>query len=366
MRRSRSKSSMAERVKPIRGHTLHTSYEASVQNEMTRLGYTRTMNGAHLRVLKGGVLYWHQEVGDQLARHYSITRRSSALLQRDWALLRKTCGDKHPKDVTYFDLRAIIEEYQENGSKGVTIDQFVHRMRVIFAALRILEIIPINHAPESSLVVKPVPKGEPRPITRTQAQMLMTIADFPYREWFMFGCLAGLRAMEIATICGSWLEESEPTPDGEAIWLLRVLGKGQTEKVIPCHPALRELILSKNTQGRLYAIQPHYLSKMVNAEMRRLGIVTRNNTLKGKNSSRISFHSTRHYFATALLAASNDIALVSKAMRHTDPRVTMVYAGLNPVRANHFVSGLFSDIPLTTLSIPSPSDDTDATSKENS
>jgi integrase len=78
--------------------------------------------------------------------------------------------------------------------------------------------------------------------------------------------------------------------------------------------------------------------------MRRLGIAKKNHNEKRSNKSRISFHSTRHYFATALLAASNDIALVSKAMRHTDPRVTMIYAGLNPVRSAQFVDSLFQTI----------------------
>lgn len=150
--------------------------------------------------------------------------------------------------------------------------------------------------------------------------------------------------MEIATICGSWLERGEPTSEGDEMWLLRIFGKGGVTKVIACHPALKDLILSKDTKGRLYAIQPHYLSKMVNAEMRRLGIITRNHRQKATNDSRISFHSTRHYFASALLAASNDIALVSKAMRHSDPRTTMIYAALNPARQAQFVGSLFQSI----------------------
>lgn len=150
--------------------------------------------------------------------------------------------------------------------------------------------------------------------------------------------------MEIATICGSWLERGEPGPEGEEMWLLRIQGKGDKEGVIAAHPALVDLIQSKKTKGRLYAIQPHYLSKKVNAEMRRLGIITRNHREKATNDSRISFHSTRHFYATALLRASNDIALVSKAMRHSDPRTTMIYAELNPVRQALFVGKLCKTI----------------------
>jgi len=334
-------------TKAKRGDVVHTSYEASVLNEMDATGVTRTMAGATLRVLQGGVYGWHQEVGDGLARHYSVNGYSSSLLRTDWALLRKTCGSKHPGAITYFDLEEVVLAYREANAADSTIDWFINRMRSIYKVLRLIEIVDQSCTPEKGLKIKPIPRGEPRPLTRAQAQMLMTQSDLPYREWFMFGCLAGLRAMEIANICGSWLEEGEPGEDGQSIWLLRVFGKGHTEKTIPCHPALRELIQSKNTLGRLYAIQPHYLSKKANEEMRRMGIITKNYNQKATNNSRISFHSARHYFATALLAASNDIALVSKAMRHTDPRVTMIYAGLNPVRSAQFVGSLFQSIDFT-------------------
>jgi integrase len=334
-------------TKAKRGDVVHTSYEASVLNEMDATGVTRTMAGATLRVLQGGVYDWHQEVGDGLARHYSVNGYSSSLLRTDWALLRKTCGATHPSELTYFDLEEVVLAYREANAADSTIDWFINRMRSIYKVLRLIEIVDQSCTPEKGLKIKPIPRGEPRPLTRAQAQMLMTQSDLPYREWFMFGCLAGLRAMEIANICGSWLEEGEPGEDGQSIWLLRVFGKGHTEKTIPCHPALRELIQSKKTLGRLYAIQPHYLSKKANEEMRRMGIITKNYNQKATNSSRISFHSARHYFATALLAASNDIALVSKAMRHTDPRVTMIYAGLNPVRSAQFVGSLFQSIDFT-------------------
>ena len=335
---------------PKRGQVPHTSYEAAVLNQMDATGVADTIAGATLRSIQGGVFDWHEEVGNALARHYTIQGFGSLHLVRDWALLRKTCGGKHPSLLTYEDIEAVIYTYRKNQANDSTIRWFVVRMRSIYKALRLIKMVPADCEPTQGIKIKSDPKGDPRPITFAQAKLLMTKADEPYREWFMFGCLAGLRAMEIANICGSWLEEGEPGPDGQELWLLRIQGKGGTDKVIACHPALRELIQSKNTQGRLYAIQPHYLSKMVNKEMRRMGVMTRNHNDKENNKSRISFHSTRHYFATALLAASNDIALVSKAMRHTDPRTTMIYAELNPVRQAAFVSTLFQTLDFDLLS----------------
>jgi integrase len=170
----------------------------------------------------------------------------------------------------------------------------------------------------------------------------------------MFGCLQGLRAMEIATIRGDWLEKGELLPDGFQIWNLRVFGKGDVEAVIPAHPAIVELIQSKKTLGPLYGIQPHYLSKTVNREMRRLGVMTRNTNDKA-NTSNISFHSTRHYFACAFLAASdNNLFLTQSVMRHQNPATTMRYAALVAGPTARVVNTLFTSLDFAPSLTPIP------------
>jgi len=339
-------------AKAPRGAVVHTSYEASVLSEMDATGVAYTASGAFLRVIKGGVENWHDEVGDALARRYSLQGWSSGIYQRDWALLRKLCGDKHPRDITYSEMELEILGFIEQGYQKSSIESHVARLRSIFNSLRILGIIPADSEPDKNLPKIKLKKYTPRPITKDQAMLLMTTAADPYREWFMLACLQGLRAMEVANIRGDWLERGEDLEDGTAIWNLRVHGKGDTELVIPAHPLIVELIKSKKTLGNLYAIQPHYLSKTVNREMRRLGVMTRNINDKS-NTSRISFHSCRHYFATAVLAASdNNLILTSRVMRHSNPATTMRYADLVNGAEQKVVSSLFHNLDLTPMVAP--------------
>lgn len=284
---------------------------------------------------KGPVEPWHEEVANLLARRYEIAGWSRSILINDWSLLRQVCGPKHPSQIFLPDL----EEKVLRGNTQATRETYVARMKSIFNSLRMLGVIDILHRPDDGLPKVKVSRATPRPISKDQAIMLMTQSAEPMREWFMFACLAGLRAMEVATVRGDWLEEH---PEG---FMLRVFGKGNTEKLIPCHPKLVELIKSKNVLGRLYTIKPHYLSRLACAEMRRLGIVTKLRSVTAENPSRISFHSCRHWFATAILAQSgNSLVLTSRVMRHASVNVTMRYADIVNGEEAKVVGGLLSDI----------------------
>jgi integrase len=68
------------------------------------------------------------------------------------------------------------------------------------------------------------------------------------------GGLAGLRAMEVANIRGADLEEGN---DGA---ILRVLGKGGTDLLIPVAPIVAQTIRNANTLDRLWEITPNKLS----------------------------------------------------------------------------------------------------------
>jgi integrase len=294
----------------------------------------KTMADMFNEAPKGEVQPWHQEVGDLMARRYQGAGWNRLVLLRDWALLRKLCGAKHPSEIQYIDLDLAVEQMRANGTLKSSVNSHIARVKSIFHTLRIMKVIPQDHHPEIGFPREKKQRYTPRPISQAQAVMLMSQAKEPFNEFFTLACMAGLRAMEIATIRGDWLEE------GEQGWNLRVFGKGDTELVIPAHDKIVALIQSKNTQGRLYYIEPAYLSQLANAEMRRLGIETRNKN----NKSRISLHSLRHYFATAIYSESGrDLILTSRLMRHSDPKTTLRYADLVNGDENRVVNKLFQN-----------------------
>jgi len=274
---------------------------------------------------------WHIEVGNLLHRRYELAGFARSTFMKDFSMLRHICKERHPRDVYLQDL----EEYVLGATKLSTRAAYIARVKSVWNSLRILGIIPNDFRPDEGLPKTKEPRYTPRPISKEQAIMLMTQAEEPMREWFMFACLAGLRAIEISRIQGNWLEQHA----GE--YFLRVLGKGNTELLVPLHPKLVQIILSKKTQGRLYTIEANYLSRIACAEMRRLGIFTKKN---GSNRSRLSFHSCRHFFATSVLAASNNLITTQRLMRHASPVVTARYADLVNHEERAVIQTLLDDI----------------------
>jgi len=275
---------------------------------------------------------WFEKVSELFKRRYTLAGWSQDIYRNDLAILKGICGDKHPKDIYLQDLEEKVLRAKTQGSR----ETYVGRIKSIFNTLRILGIIPLEHHPDLGLPKIKVKRATPRPLSKDQAIMLMTKANQPMREWFTLACLGGLRAIEISRIEGSWLEVHDDS------YMLRIWGKGDTDLLIPAHPKIVELIQSKKTLGRLYPIQSNYLSRTACEEMRRMGIETRGSQ---GTKSRLTFHSCRHFFATAVLAESgNSIVLTSRVMRHMSPVVTMRYADLVNGEERRVVGGLLSDV----------------------
>ena len=143
----------------------------------------------------------------------------------------------------------------------------------------------------------------------------------PMRHWFILGCCAGLRAMEVSKIRGIDLEE---VSDGH---ILRVYGKGGTDLAVPVAPVVADLIKSYGTRDRLFAVTANKLSSRASKEMKRLGIPKK------------TFHSCRHYFATTMLEKSGgDLLAVRDLMRHSSVETTQVYTQLATGRTRSLVN----------------------------
>lgn len=273
---------------------------------------------------------WHEEVGDLLRRRYEIAGWSRNLYMQDFSMLRVICGNLHPSEVRLQHLEEMVLKAKTQGTR----ETYVGRIKSVWNSLRLVGVLPLDNHIETGLPKVKVAKHTPRPISKEQAIMLMTTAKEPMREWFMFACLAGMRAIEISRVRGDWLENHAGT------YFLRIHGKGNTDLLVPCHPKLVELIQSKNILGRLYTIEPNYLSRIANEEMRRLGIQTR----KSGTGSQITFHSCRHFFATEVLSATQNLITTQRLMRHASPVMTARYAGLVRGEESRAMEHLLEDI----------------------
>lgn len=264
---------------------------------------------------------WHDDVKPLLRQRYQVLGWSRTTWDNDWSLLRRTCGQRHPAQITVADMEAALVRIRTQGGRVGAINRY----RSIWRNLRLLKIVPEQHQPDEALPKLRKPRATPRPISKSDAELLMTQARTQdLRDWFTLACLAGLRAIEISRLEGSWLET---TSEGHS---LRVFGKGGTDLTIPAHPEVVRVIQSHRTFGRLWPVTPGYVSDAACIEMRRLGV---NGT----------FHACRHFFATYLLEVSGgDLVLVAELLRHQNLNTTRGYAALRQGRKQEVLNQLFT------------------------
>lgn len=235
------------------------------------------------------------------------------LFRNDWNLILRM--GVHPQLATVEDLQRTVMSAKAVSTKA----NYASRLRSIFKSLQKMNLIDNN----AIVDLPPVRKGRglPHPLTKNEAEMLMTQAKEPMRDWFILGCSAGLRAMEVANLRGIDLEENA---DG---YSLRVAGKGGTDLSVPVASIVARTIMCRDTYGKLWDITPNQLTKLASKEMKRLGIPKK------------TFHSCRHYFATNMLEKSGgDLLAVRDLMRHSSVATTQVYTQLATGRTRTLVN----------------------------
>ena len=253
------------------------------------------------------------EIKAKLQDRYKAQGFGDNLFRNDWNLVIRT--GVHPQQATVEDLQRVILRANSQATRA----NYASRLKSVYKALRKMGLI--DNRPDEDLPDIKKKRGLPHPLTRGEAQLLMTEAKMPMRHWFILGCCAGLRAMEVSKVRGIDLEEAEGG------YILRVYGKGGTDLAIPVAPVVADLIKSYDTKGRLFNVTANKLSSRASKEMKRLGIPKK------------TFHSCRHYFATTMLEKSGgDLLAVRDLMRHSSVETTQVYTQLATGRTRSLVN----------------------------
>lgn len=254
-----------------------------------------------------------EEIKAKLLDRYRAQGFGENLFRNDWNLVLRV--GIHPQKATVEDLQQAILRANSQATRA----NYASRLKSVYKALRKMGLI--DSRPDEDLPDVKKKRGLPHPLTRGEAQLLMTEARMPMRHWFILGCCAGLRAMEVSKIRGIDLEE---VSDGH---ILRVYGKGGTDLAVPVAPVVADLIKSYGTRDRLFAVTANKLSSRASKEMKRLGIPKK------------TFHSCRHYFATTMLEKSGgDLLAVRDLMRHSSVETTQVYTQLATGRTRSLVN----------------------------
>ena len=254
-----------------------------------------------------------EEIKAKLQDRYKAQGFGDNLFRNDWNLVLRV--GVHPQQATVEDLQKAILRANSQATRA----NYASRLKSVYKALRKMNLI--DNRPDEDLPDVKKKRGLPHPLTRGEAQLLMTEARMPMRHWFILGCCAGLRAMEVSKLRGLDLEEAEGG------YILRVYGKGGTDLAVPVAPIVADLIKSYGTRDRLFSVTPNKLSSRASKEMKRLGIPKK------------TFHSCRHYFATTMLEKSGgDLLAVRDLMRHSSVETTQVYTQLATGRTRSLVN----------------------------
>lgn len=157
------------------------------------------------------------------------------------------------------------------------------------------------------------PKNQPRPLSPLEVDKILSVVVGETRDQILLALLAGLRVSEIAKIRGE-----DVTPDG-----IYVLGKGDVDATLPCHPDLWAIAQRYPRHGYWFPgsedghVNSQRISNTVSRLFRAIGIPSG------------SIHRARHTYATTLLRNGEHIRKVQKLMRHANLETTAGYTAVD-------------------------------------
>ena len=235
-----------------------------------------------------------------------------------------------PNSVTTSDMRAWLSSERKKGTTSRSL------ARKLSAVKRFFEWFSERESFDASAVlsVKPIKfqKKLPRPITKSSATNLLSIVkDFSNLNWvasrdtalmtLLYGC--GLRISEALAI----QKKQVPLND-----VLRIIGKGQKERLVPVLPIVQESIdqylellpfklspsesIFRGLRGGV--LNPRLVSRLIENARNALGL-----------PESTTPHAMRHSFAPHLLEAGGDLRTIQELLGHASLSTTQTYTAID-------------------------------------
>ena len=157
------------------------------------------------------------------------------------------------------------------------------------------------------------PAYQPKPASREQIRAVLEGRLAPdTRAKILLGAYAGLRVSEMASFRGEYLDA--------ATRRVRILGKGESDHVLPVHEQVLGVAARYPTAGPWFP-SPTHPGRTVTANSVS-AVVSR---AFARHGLAVTGHMLRHYFATSLLEAGVDSRIVQTLMRHRSLATTARY-----------------------------------------
>jgi integrase/recombinase XerC len=246
----------------------------------------------------------------------------------DWAKERDTRG---PGAITKKDLRDYLVFMTDRGDARTSIVRRRASLRSYFAWL--VERGHLATSPAARLLAPRPSHPLPKLVVREQLDNLLE-DDWGDDEWatldravceVLYG--AGLRVSEL---CGLDLVSVDA-----AQGLLRVLGKGRKERVVPLHRKGLEAVRLWVEDGREYVARPESPTDalFLNRRARRLGPRDVRRILDHRVArGHVHPHALRHTYATHLVEGGADLRVVQELLGHENLTTTQIYTHVSKSR----------------------------------
>ena len=234
------------------------------------------------------------------------------------------------------DIVGFLQEERNQGMKGSTRARRTVAIRMFLKYLKERRIIRVNPAelmesPKRALVLPKVLSEEE--VTRMIEEIAGTdprsLRDRAMIE-VMYG--SGLRVSELCE-----LKMEDVVADGE---LLRILGKGSKERVVPIGTAAGKALgvyfaSARDSFTKGNPTEAHVFVTRRGGKFTRQGvfkIIKERSAMVGIAPNRISPHVLRHCFASHMLAHGADIRAIQELLGHADIGTTQVYTHVDTAR----------------------------------
>jgi integrase/recombinase XerD len=262
-----------------------------------------------------------------------LAPRTVEAYRRDLADLAAWLGGS-PADATAEQLAAYLAQLRADGLAATTIGRRAAAMRSFFRHQVLLGARTDNPAAELDLPRRR--RALPRTLSASEAERLVeaatgttprTLRDRALVE-LLYG--AGLRVSEAVSL-------DRPSVDLENR-LVRCIGKGGKERIVPIGREATEALRRYLARGRPHLDRRHRPELFLNAQggpLTRAGafLILRKLAEKaGLEPERIHPHLLRHSFATHLLEGGADLRSVQEMLGHADLATTELYTHVSDRR----------------------------------
>ena len=166
--------------------------------------------------------------------------------------------------------------------------------------------------PAYQMVAVKVPRPLPRPVPELALRIAYDMATEEVRCMMLLGAMGGLRLSEITNL---HMENREGN-------LLRVLGKGQKERIIPMNATLTKALDQIESEGDY----GYYFPNPDTRNARSISYVSIQ--LKKDLPARYSAHSLRHRAASVAYGKTKDIRAVQELLGHASVATTQLYTAI--------------------------------------